>query len=185
MDVKQHSTNQCGPLQFVPTMSARHPRTLNPTSSSSSMWSCFSAVTLVTIMTAEKGLSAERLKMWPCFYAVSLVTIMTIQLHCSMQVNILSSSLTGYFNYLILGLRDKAAPPTSQQINKFPPKRVKNLATPSSIFIFTFSSSTGELCPQPIRGNGRLMVCGREATCLLTYARLLQYTRQIQRRGPT
>ena len=36
--------------------------------------------------------------------------------------------------YLILGLRDKAAPPTSQQINKFPPKRVKNLVTPSSIF---------------------------------------------------
>ena len=55
--------------------------------------------------------------------------------------------------YLILGLRDKAAPPTSQQINKFPPKRVKNLATPSSIFIFIFSSSTGELCSQPIRGN--------------------------------
>ena len=47
--------------------------------------------------------------------------------------------------YLILGLRDKAAPPTSQQINKFPPKRAKNLAaTPSSIFIF--SSFTGELC---------------------------------------
>ena len=37
--------------------------------------------------------------------------------------------------YLILGLRVKAAPPRSQQINKFPPKRVKNLATPSSIFI--------------------------------------------------
>ena len=55
--------------------------------------------------------------------------------------------------YLILGLRDKAAPPTSQQINKFPPKRVKNLATPSSIFIFIFSSSTGELCSQPIRDN--------------------------------
>ena len=57
--------------------------------------------------------------------------------------------------YLILGLRDKAAPPTSQQINKFPPKGVKNLATPSSIFIFIFSSSTGELCSQPIRGNDR------------------------------
>ena len=57
--------------------------------------------------------------------------------------------------YLILGLRDKAAPPPSQQINKFPPKRVKNLATPSSIFIFIFSSSTGELCSQPIRGNDR------------------------------
>ena len=57
--------------------------------------------------------------------------------------------------YLILGLRDKAAPPTSQQINKFPPKRVKNLATPSSIFIFIFSSSTGDLCSRPIRGNDR------------------------------
>ena len=57
--------------------------------------------------------------------------------------------------YLILGLRDKAAPPTSQQINKFPPKRVKNLAIPSSIFIFIFSSSTGQLCSQPIRGNVR------------------------------
>ena len=57
--------------------------------------------------------------------------------------------------YLILGLRDKAAPPTSQQINKFPPKRVKNVATPSSILILIFSSSTGELCSQPIRGNDR------------------------------
>ena len=59
--------------------------------------------------------------------------------------------------YLILGLRDKAAPSTSQQINKFPPKRVKNLATQSSIFIFIFifSSFTGELCSQPIRGNDR------------------------------
>ena len=55
----------------------------------------------------------------------------------------------------VLGLRDKAAPPTSQQINKFPPKRVKNLATLSSIFIFVFSSSTGELCSQPIRSNDR------------------------------
>ena len=56
--------------------------------------------------------------------------------------------------YLILGLRDKAAPPTSQQINKFPPKRVKKLATQSSI-IFYFFSFTGELCSQPIRGNDR------------------------------
>ena len=57
-------------------------------------------------------------------------------------------------NYcLILGPRDKAAPPTSQQIKKVPPKRAKNVATPSSIFIFISSSSTGELCSQPIRGN--------------------------------
>ena len=57
--------------------------------------------------------------------------------------------------YLILGLRDKTAPPTSQQINKFPPKRLKNPATLSSIFIFISSSSTGQLCSQPIRGNVR------------------------------
>ena len=57
--------------------------------------------------------------------------------------------------YLILGLQDKAVPPTSQQINKFPLKRVKKLATPSSILILIFSSSTGELCSQPIRGNDR------------------------------
>ena len=41
------------------------------------------------------------------------------------------------------------------QVNKFPPKQVKNLATQSSIFIFIFSSSTGELCSQPIRGSDR------------------------------
>ena len=43
------------------------------------------------------------------------------------------------------------------QVNKFPPKRVKNLATPSSIFISVFFPSlfTGELCSQPIRGNDR------------------------------
>ena len=58
-------------------------------------------------------------------------------------------------NWVILGLRDKAAPPTSQQINKFPPKRMKNLATPSSILILIFSSSTWELCSQPVRGNDR------------------------------
>ena len=57
--------------------------------------------------------------------------------------------------YLILGLQDKAAPSTSQQINKFPPKRVKNLATPSSIFIFVFSPFTGDHSSQPIRGNDR------------------------------
>ena len=57
--------------------------------------------------------------------------------------------------YLILGPRHKAAPPTSQQINNFPLKRVKNPATPSSILIFISSSSTGKLCSQPIRGNVR------------------------------
>ena len=55
--------------------------------------------------------------------------------------------------HLILGLWNKAAPPTSQQINKFPPMQVKNLGTLSSIF--SPPSSTGELCSQPIRGNDR------------------------------
>ena len=41
------------------------------------------------------------------------------------------------------------------QVNKFLPKWVKNLATPSSIFIFVFSSFTGELCSQPLRSNDR------------------------------
>ena len=40
-------------------------------------------------------------------------------------------------------------------MNKFPPKRVKNLATPSFIFIFVFSSFTGELYSQSVRGNDR------------------------------
>ena len=41
-----------------------------------------------------------------------------------------------YYYYIILGPRDKVAPPTSQQVNKFPPKRVKCLAILSSIFFF-------------------------------------------------
>ena len=57
--------------------------------------------------------------------------------------------------YLILRPRDKAAPPASQQIKTFPMKRVKDLAIPSSIFIFIYSSSTGEHYSQPVRGNVR------------------------------
>ena len=57
-------------------------------------------------------------------------------------------------NALILGLRNKAAPPTSQQINKFPPKRVKYLAIPSSIFFF-FLVHRRALRSQPIRGTVR------------------------------
>ena len=56
--------------------------------------------------------------------------------------------------YLILGPRDKAAPPTSQQINKFPPKRVKNPAAPSSIF-FKFYFFLIHRRALPIRGNVR------------------------------
>ena len=56
--------------------------------------------------------------------------------------------------YLILGLRDKAAPPTSQQINKLPPKRVKNLADTviHFYFCFFFIHRRGN---DPIRGNDR------------------------------
>ena len=47
------------------------------------------------------------------------------------------------------------APPTSQHIKTIPPKRVKNLAIPTSHFFVISSSSTRELCSQPIRGNVR------------------------------
>ena len=57
-------------------------------------------------------------------------------------------NLTNY--YLILG-PPRQGGASHKSTNKFPPKRVKNLVTPSSIFIS--SSSTGELCSQPIRGN--------------------------------
>ena len=58
-------------------------------------------------------------------------------------------------NYsVMMGPRDKTAPPTSQQIKKIHPKRVKYLVTLASIFlIYISSSSTGELFSQPIRGN--------------------------------
>ena len=56
--------------------------------------------------------------------------------------------MTNY--YVILGPRDKA---TNEK--KKPPKRVKNLVTPSTIFTFISSSSTGELCSQPITSTVR------------------------------
>ena len=48
--------------------------------------------------------------------------------------------------YIILDPRDKAAPPTSQQIGQFPPKRVKYRHHHPVFLLFSFSSSyTGEL----------------------------------------
>ena len=46
-------------------------------------------------------------------------------------------------------------PGTSQQINKFPPKRVKNLATPSSILIFIFFFIYRRALLSAIKGNVR------------------------------
>jgi len=64
------------------------------------------------------------------------------------------SNSTNY--YIILAPRDnKTAPPTSQQINKFPPKRVKYLAIPSSIFSSSFFIHRRALCSQPVRGKVR------------------------------
>ena len=51
--------------------------------------------------------------------------------------------------------RQGCASHKSTHFQKIPPKQVKYLATPSSIFIFISSSSTGELCSQPVRGNVR------------------------------
>ena len=58
--------------------------------------------------------------------------------------------------YIILGPKDKAAPPTSQQINKFPPKRANHLALPSSISPLPFIPiHRRALRSQPIRGKVR------------------------------
>ena len=54
---------------------------------------------------------------------------------------------------IILGPRDKAVPPTSQQINRFPPKQVKYLVIPSSFFSSFFLIHRRALCSQAIRGK--------------------------------
>ena len=56
---------------------------------------------------------------------------------------------------IILGPRDKAAPPKVKKIGQFPPKRVKY--PHSHPFLFFISSSTQEssLCSQPVRGKVR------------------------------
>ena len=54
--------------------------------------------------------------------------------------------------YLILGLRDKAAPSTSPQINKFPPKRVKTKRHRHP-FLFLFFLHSQERQSEAIRGN--------------------------------
>ena len=40
--------------------------------------------------------------------------------------------------YIILGPRRKTAPPANQQIGQFPPKRVSEVSTGSSVFPFSF-----------------------------------------------
>ena len=57
--------------------------------------------------------------------------------------------------YLILGPRDKAAPPTSQQIGQFPPKRVKYRHGHQVLFLFLPHPQESYLCSQPVRGNVR------------------------------
>ena len=54
--------------------------------------------------------------------------------------------------YIVLGPRDKAAPPTSQQIGQFPLKRVKSQHRHPFFHPHPQESS---LCSQPIRGNVR------------------------------
>ena len=53
---------------------------------------------------------------------------------------------------IILGPRDKAAPPTSQQISQFPPKRVKYRHC-HHLYFYLFLIHRRTLCSQPIRGN--------------------------------
>ena len=55
--------------------------------------------------------------------------------------------------YIVLGPRDKAAPPTSQQIGQFLPKRVK--CRHRHPFLFLPHPQESCLCSQPIRDNVR------------------------------
>ena len=57
--------------------------------------------------------------------------------------------------YTILGPRDKTAPPTSQQIGQFPPKRVKYRHPRSFFFFFILHPQESSLCSQPFRGKVR------------------------------
>ena len=57
--------------------------------------------------------------------------------------------------YIILGPRDKAAPPTSQQIGQFPPKRVKYRHRHPFLFLFLPHPQESSLCSQPIRDKVR------------------------------
>ena len=56
---------------------------------------------------------------------------------------------------MILGPRDKAAPPKSQQIGQFPPKRVKYRHGHPFLFFFLPHPQESSLCSQPVRGNVR------------------------------
>ena len=63
------------------------------------------------------------------------------------------SNSTNY--YIILGPRDKTAPPTSQQIGQFPPKRVNYRHRHPFLFLFLPHLQESSLCSQPVRGNVR------------------------------
>ena len=57
--------------------------------------------------------------------------------------------------YIILGSRDKAALPTSQQIGQLPPKRVKYRHRHPFLLLFLPHPQQTILCSQPIRGKVR------------------------------
>ena len=66
-----------------------------------------------------------------------------------------SSQSTSTNYYIILGPRDKAAPPTSQQIGQFPPKPVKYRHRHAFFFFFLPHPQESSLCSQPVRGKIR------------------------------
>ena len=57
--------------------------------------------------------------------------------------------------YIILDPRDKAAPPTSQKVAKFPPTREKSRHGHPFLFLFLPRPQEISLCSLPIRGNVR------------------------------
>ena len=71
---------------------------------------------------------------------------------------------------LTLGPREKAAPPTSQQIGHFPPKLVKYRHRYPFLFLFLPHPQESPLCSQPVRGKvrrtGRIFPEHAERRCL-------------------
>ena len=57
--------------------------------------------------------------------------------------------------YIILGPRNKSAPPTSQQIGQFAPKRMKYRHRHPFLFLFVPHPQESSFCSQPIRGKVR------------------------------
>ena len=77
-----------------------------------------------------------------CFVLNWLILRCKLRPELASQYTLIISHRVIQLNTMSFLIRETAAPPTSQQICQFP---LSNVSTPSSVFIFISSSSTGEL----------------------------------------